>query len=582
MIPISFGQCFGWLHPAASSRGFVLCGAHPFEQLSAQRAWRGLAEELAARGYPTLRFDYPGVGDSLDPDEAVALVDWTNSIRAAVDWMRVSAGVDGIILVGLRLGAALAAEAACATQGVEGLVLLAPVISGRAYLRELTVTAAMVGCETAEDGFELGGFPITAATAEAIRRIDLMKLPRIPASEILLLTPPTQNREKLAAALRGLGARVADGAFEFLTEFLDAPTFSRPPQEAFDALIDWARTRLPPKAGTPCVNGTPAPRLLVARDFTEEPAAFGPSGALVGVLCRPSGSQSNDLAVIFVNSGANPHVGWARMNVAYARGLARAGIASFRMDLAGLGDSASIPGRPTRALYSLDARADVVAAIDWLQARGLRRAIVVGLCSGAHLAYHASVMDGRIAGVVIVNVQRFVWKEGDSLEVALRQASRSTTFYQREILKLQTWKRLIRGEIALRRIGAAFLSRRRRVLSAKWTLKSRMAEENDIRAGFERIIRRGARVLAVFSEGDAGIDELAIYMGAGGKHLLRLRGARIAFIEDADHNLTPRHARDKFLGILLTFLREIAPEHSVSSVPARETSAHGKTLHAQA
>ena len=108
----------------------------PFETFTA------LAEQLAAEGFDVLRFDYHGTGDSpgtdADPDRVDA---WRASIVAAAGELRRLSGVRAISLVGLRLGASLAAEVACTRLGVESVVLWAPCVSGRALTRELKVAA---------------------------------------------------------------------------------------------------------------------------------------------------------------------------------------------------------------------------------------------------------------------------------------------------------------------------------------------------------------------------------------------------------------------------------------------------------
>ncbi|MBL8674219.1 MAG: alpha/beta hydrolase, partial [Rhodospirillales bacterium] len=109
MTPVVFDGCFGWLHPAAGSRGVVMCAPLGYEELCTHRPWRGLAERIAAAGMPVLRFDYRGAGDSegcdLDPARLRA---WLDSVKAAVAWMKARAGVTEIAIVGLRLGGAMA------------------------------------------------------------------------------------------------------------------------------------------------------------------------------------------------------------------------------------------------------------------------------------------------------------------------------------------------------------------------------------------------------------------------------------------------------------------------------------------
>jgi len=61
---------------------------------------------------------------------------------AATRKLRETTGVRDIVLVGLRFGATLAALASQVLRGDEtlaGLVLLAPAVAGRNYLRELKI-----------------------------------------------------------------------------------------------------------------------------------------------------------------------------------------------------------------------------------------------------------------------------------------------------------------------------------------------------------------------------------------------------------------------------------------------------------
>jgi len=71
-FPIYFGLAdrplFGWFHPPAASlqrpMGVVLCNPIGEDMVRAHRPYRHLAETLAAAGFPVLRFDFDGTGDS--------------------------------------------------------------------------------------------------------------------------------------------------------------------------------------------------------------------------------------------------------------------------------------------------------------------------------------------------------------------------------------------------------------------------------------------------------------------------------------------------------------------------------------
>src|SRR5438874_878972 len=64
---------FAWLHcpdrPAHAGHGIVLCPPLGHEQVHAHRSLRHLADACARAGFPTLRLDYHGTGDSAGSDE---------------------------------------------------------------------------------------------------------------------------------------------------------------------------------------------------------------------------------------------------------------------------------------------------------------------------------------------------------------------------------------------------------------------------------------------------------------------------------------------------------------------------------
>jgi pimeloyl-ACP methyl ester carboxylesterase len=98
------------------------------------------ARELARRGYPVLRFDYMGTGDS-EGDFADCSIDTKLcDIHSAILSLREKVErLDSIGLIGLRFGAAIAASAAT-VENVKKLVLWEPVLNGDAYMREMLRT----------------------------------------------------------------------------------------------------------------------------------------------------------------------------------------------------------------------------------------------------------------------------------------------------------------------------------------------------------------------------------------------------------------------------------------------------------
>ncbi|WDQ18674.1 amino acid adenylation domain-containing protein [Rhodopirellula sp. P2] len=126
---------------ARKDRAVVLCHAYGHEYARSYRNLQQLAVHLAQQGFDVLRFDYAGTGNSHgNALEATPHVMMKN-IRDASRWMRQRHDLDAISLIGIRLGATLAA---CSeTSHVEQLLLWDPIASGEEFLQHLDHLHAM-------------------------------------------------------------------------------------------------------------------------------------------------------------------------------------------------------------------------------------------------------------------------------------------------------------------------------------------------------------------------------------------------------------------------------------------------------
>src|SRR6185503_1733215 len=151
------GACFGWIHedPQAAARDTVavICAPGGYEYTRAHRTLRHLADRFARAGIPALRFDYHGTGNSAGDDfEPDRLATWIGNVAEAVASARKATGCDRVYLVGVRLGATLAALASRQVS-VDDLVLWNPAVSGKGYVREMQAIAMSVeGAEQHADG----------------------------------------------------------------------------------------------------------------------------------------------------------------------------------------------------------------------------------------------------------------------------------------------------------------------------------------------------------------------------------------------------------------------------------------------
>lgn len=149
-LPVTFADTVGLYSAAAPGSAphdsaVLFLSPWGFEEMCTRKLWRDLAERLAAAGVASLRFDYPGTGDALDRTEfADGLAIWERAALVAAEELRRLSGTSRLILIGHGLGATLAALVAPQLKALDGVALMAPVVNGRMYLRELAAWSKMV------------------------------------------------------------------------------------------------------------------------------------------------------------------------------------------------------------------------------------------------------------------------------------------------------------------------------------------------------------------------------------------------------------------------------------------------------
>lgn len=192
-------RLFGAWHPpdpsGSRTTGVVVCPSMGQEAVGGHPLCRRLAVVLAGYGYPVLRFDYFGTGDSLGESHEVTIDGCLDDIDTAVDEMRRRSGCPRICLVGLRFGATLAILSGSLRRKLDAIAALNPVTNGRAYVVELrrveteawTVLGdAPAALLAAEQARALTGMAFSERFLAAVEAVDLMSLGVRPADRICL------------------------------------------------------------------------------------------------------------------------------------------------------------------------------------------------------------------------------------------------------------------------------------------------------------------------------------------------------------------------------------------------------------
>ncbi|HVY14539.1 MAG TPA: alpha/beta hydrolase [Rhodopila sp.] len=577
MQPVVIGSSFGWLHyiraTKSSDVAVLICSGLNWDMVRAHHPLRNLADELAIAGYPAMRFDYPDTGDSAeDPERTELWETWRKSIHAALDHLRRETGARRVILCGVRIGATLATLAAEQRDDVAALVLLAPVLRGRSYVQQLQMQARLENRAAVlpDGGLELHELYLGAETLERIAQVDLRNAslpPDLPVG--LFMQAPSKLGADCERAWRQKGADVTSTDFACLAPMLQPIEGLDTRPMDFSPLLAWMRQVVP----TPPVSvvGAAGPAaVLAAPGWVETPLRFGPDDALFGMFCRPDG-DAGDLAVIIGNTGLNPHYGVARFAVQFARDLARSGIASFRIDFAGLGDSADRTDKiPVSAPeFNIDRSADIGAAIDLLSQLGYRRFAVHGICSGAYHALHGAVADQRIGVVLMVNLPVLEWRSDDDLFSVTRRNTKLSHYVQRLVAK-EAWGRLMRdldiGKILWTQAERTAERARDAVLG--WAERRGWVERQSVgRRIMTALSRRQVKTFFLFSSGDHGVDAIEQEFGRGGTGLMAFAGTTVRIVPGLDHMLTAGAMRRTAIDLMIRYVTELNDGGDAGSLP---------------
>lgn len=245
---------FGMFHGSARSprSAVLLCTADGEERAWSHRTYVHLARLLAERGHCVLRFEYMGHGDSSGTYEEATVETRVADTLAAVELLRRRTHMASPALVGERLGAVIALEAASRDPQLDPLVLWEPVFDVDAYLSNLVrinLTSQMVihkqVVKTSEQLLEdiaaggrvsANGYQLTKNFVDGLRGLR-------PAERFAA-------RQGTAVVMATRTARIPESAAEVIrlqfAPFWKEPRMDMsPPMELLTRTADWIDARYP-------------------------------------------------------------------------------------------------------------------------------------------------------------------------------------------------------------------------------------------------------------------------------------------------------------------------------------------------
>lgn len=154
---------------------------------------------------------------------------------------------------------------------------------------------------------------------------------------------------------------------------------------------------------------------------------------LLGIATKPA--HHENVGILIIVGGPQYRAGSHRQFTLLARRLANEGVASFRFDYRGMGDS---EGEPRNFEYINE---DIRAAIDQFQnlCPWVSRIILWGLCDAASAAMLYAQHDNRVIAQILLNP--WVHTEEGAAKVRLK------SYYLSRFFQTSFWKKLLMGEI---------------------------------------------------------------------------------------------------------------------------------------
>ncbi|MDJ0954061.1 MAG: amino acid adenylation domain-containing protein [Acidimicrobiia bacterium] len=132
-----FGLHYAPVGGKSRGHAVLLCPPLGWEYMRTHWAMRQIARHLVVAGFDVMRFDFFATGDSSGESGTGSVTRWVEDVASAAAELSTASHAQRLSLVGVRLGATLAAKAVAAGLDVERIVMWDPVLDGGEYLRTL-------------------------------------------------------------------------------------------------------------------------------------------------------------------------------------------------------------------------------------------------------------------------------------------------------------------------------------------------------------------------------------------------------------------------------------------------------------
>jgi len=431
---------------------WIICPPFAEEEKSAHRTLVELADSLFAKGDAVLGFAYSGTGDSDGEFENASLTNWCEDILNACEYSRARHPQSALGLIGLRLGASLAAQVA-EQIGADNIILIEPILRGRSFLMQLGARKKLRAMMTEEEGgsqkaevrsqdakFEdLDGWPLGETLREELRVLDLSSHPpKIKGGVLALQVSP---REQISPALEQFARALNEGAS---TQAVVMPPFWNRLDHVDSSPLIEAVANFETQKSSEEIHSHALPISEIKGEII---TLQNPAAQTLVAIHQKSKVKDQRSKLLFLHGWTGYRTGPHQMLVRASRHFAGAEYSGLRFDFAGRGDSEGDAKLTTLATMADDAR----AMIRYLREENPHAPIVlVGLCSGCEVAFAVADEVG-VSGLMLWSAP--VFAAGQSSERLARKRSTHLKDYARKMLRPATWAKVLSGRVDVKGIG---------------------------------------------------------------------------------------------------------------------------------
>jgi len=440
--------------------GVLIVPPFGWDDQTSYRPRRDWSLALAASGFPSLRIDLPGTGDSSGEERDDGLIDrWAAAVASAIGWLRDS-GVERVAVVAIGGGGLVTLQAIARGFKVDDLILWGMPASGRTLVREFKAFGRLEQSQTGEPASDApegelraGGHVLTPGLIAALSDLDPGTLPEANRPERMLMLGRDGGSLDggLIAAFRALGVEVRTDEGRGWGAALARPQ-SASPTALFGKVNAWLAEAAAPARQPIAFSGQESAEMGEAGCRVRETAALfeGAGQQLYAVIAEPLDAAPTPLTLILYNAGAIRRIGPNRMWTQAARRWAAAGVPVIRVDIEGIGDAGG-DGSAYRdsddPFYTESLIDQARSVLDFAVRRGLPdRFVLGGLCSGGFWAFQAALADQRVRSVAMLNPRLLFFDPESDGRRELRKLRRLFTPAGLRSFRMRTldWKRAVR------------------------------------------------------------------------------------------------------------------------------------------